>query len=227
MYQALAFVVAITAALVSPLHSKTPVESGFTPLFNGMDLSGWKVVKGKPDVWTVENGCLVVRGKGGGWLMSEKQFADFDLRFEFKLPLMGNSGVALRTPWGGHPAYDGMEIQLLDDRTWKAKSPRLRPVQYCGAIYDVVAPSRDATRPPGQWNQMRIVARGTKVRVELNGTTIIDADLRQYRHRLTEDKERKLRAHPGLLRPAGHLGFQSYNYRVEFRRIRIRDLSKG
>src|SRR5947209_17914656 len=90
---------------------------GFEPLFNGKDLTGWKVNKGgKMDVWGAENGLLFVKGKGGGWLMTEKEYADFELRLEYKLPSKGNSGVALRNPMDGDPAYKGMEIQILDEK---------------------------------------------------------------------------------------------------------------
>jgi hypothetical protein len=185
---------------------------GFVPLFNGKDLTGWKVHAGKMDVWGAENGVLFVNGGGGGWLMTEKEYSDFELKLEFKMPKKGNSGVALRAPLQGDPAYQGMEIQLLDDANWTG----LRPAQHTGSIYDVVPPGKVVTRPHGEWNQMHITAKGRRVAVVLNGTKVVDANLDEYK-----DHAKK---HPGLLRTTGHLGLQSYNFRVEFRNLYVKPL---
>ncbi|HYT91048.1 MAG TPA: DUF1080 domain-containing protein [Gemmataceae bacterium] len=190
----------------------TKPPPGFTPLFNRKDLTGWKAT-GKMEVWGAEDGVLFVKGGGGGWLMTEKEYTDFELRLEFKMPKMGNSGVALRSPLKGDPAYVGMEIQLLDDANWKG----LRAAQHTGSIYDVVPAAKVVTKPHGEWNSMRIVAKGRRVTVELNNTQLVDANLDDYA------KEHAKR-HPGLLRPSGHVGLQSYNLRVEFRNIYIKPL---
>jgi hypothetical protein len=192
------------------------VPEGFTALFNGKDLTGWKVLGGKKEAWGADKDILYVQGGGGGWLMTEKEYADFDLRLEFKMPKKGNSGVALRSPFKGNPAYAGMEIQLLDDAWHKAHLKGLRPTQLTGSIYDVVPPSKDALKPIGQWNKMRIVAKGRHVTVELNGTKIVDANLDDHKDRA--DK------HPGLLREKGHLGLQSHDGRVEFRNLYVKPL---
>ncbi len=186
--------------------------AGFEALFNGKNLTGWKVLGGKMDVWGADNGLLFVEGSGGGWLMTEKEYGDFEVRLEFKVPKKGNSGVALRAPLKGDPAYEGMEIQILDDANYEG----LRPAQHTGSIYDVVPPSKDVTRPFGEWNQYRIVAKGRQVTVELNGTRVVDANLDDHKDRA--DK------HPGLLRDKGHLGLQSHDGRVEFRNLYVKEL---
>ncbi|MCI0464662.1 MAG: DUF1080 domain-containing protein [Gemmataceae bacterium] len=194
-----------------PAGDKLP--PGFEPLFNGKDLTGWKAT-GKMDVWGAEKGILFVQGGGGGWLMTEKEYGDFELRLEYKMPKGGNSGVALRSPLKGDPAYVGMEIQLIDDDNWPGK---LQSWQHTGSIYNVVPAAKTANKPLGQWNQMRILARGRRVIVELNGTTLVSADLDNY---VKEHAKR----HPGILRKSGHIGFQSYNVRVEFRNIYLKPL---
>ena len=205
---------AITPALImcfaTVLAADTP--EGFTPLFNGKDLSGWKAT-GKMDVWGAENGVIFVSGGGGGWLLTEKEYGDYELRLEYKLPKMGNSGVALRTPLQGDPAYVGMEIQLIDDVNWKG----LQTWQQTGSIYNVVPAKTIKNKEIGEWNVMRIVAKGRHIRVENNGAALVDADLADY------EKEHAKR-HPGILREKGHIGFQSYNFRVEFRNINIKEL---
>jgi hypothetical protein len=217
----------LLAALAAPaaLYSddkkddtKTAVPEGFTPLFNGKDLMGWTVLNGKKDLWGVDKdkGILFVNGGGGGWLMTEKEYSDFEIRVDFKIPEKGNSGVALRAPLEGDPAYKGMEIQILDDKWHKANLKGLKPVQLTGSIYGVVPPSKDATKPVGEWNTIHITSKGPKVLVELNGTTIVDANL--------EDHKDQAKEHPGLLRTKGHLGLQSHSERVEFRNVYVKEL---
>ncbi len=191
------------------------VPEGFEALFNGKDLTGWKVNEGgKMEVWGAEDGVLFVNGKGGGWLMTEKEYADFEVRLEYKMPKHGNSGVALRSPMKGDPAYVGMEIQLLDDAGWEG----LRPAQHTGSIYDVVPSSEQPNKPLGEWNKMRITAKGRHITVELNGTKIVDANL--------DDHKEHADKHPGLLRDKGHLGLQSHDGRVEFRNLYVKALSE-
>jgi hypothetical protein len=200
------------------------VPEGFTPLFNGKDLTGWKVMGGKMDVWGADKdkGIMFVDGRGGGWLMTEKEYDNFEVRLEFKMPKMGNSGVALRAPLMGDPAYQGMEIQLLDDANYKG----LRPAQHCGSIYDVVAPSKQVTKPAGEWQKIRIVAKGRQITIELNGIEIVSANLDDYKDRVAANPEKKLPAHPGLARTTGHLGLQSHDGRVEFRNVYVKPLEK-
>src|SRR5206468_627539 len=133
------------------------------------------------EVWGADKdaGVLYVSGGGGGWLLTEKEFGDFELRVEYKLPKMGNSGVALRSPTKGDPAYVGMEIQLIDDINWKG----LQPWQHTGSIYDVVPASKLPGKEPGEWNTMRIVCKGRKVSVEVNGEKVVDADLDEYKEK--------------------------------------------
>src|SRR5262249_6346492 len=99
------------------------IPEGFQALFNGKDLTGWRVNEGgNLKIWGAEKGILYVNGSGGGWLMTEKEYSDFELRLEFKLPEAGNSGVALRCGLKGNPHSEaGMEIQLLDDE-WHKKN---------------------------------------------------------------------------------------------------------
>jgi len=198
------------------------VPEGFKPLFNGKDLSGWKVREaGDPKVWGAEKGLIYVNGKGGDWLMTEKEYSDFELRLEFKLPKAGNSGVALRCGLKGNPHSEaGMEIQLLDDPWYldEKNYKGLKPSQKTGSIYGVVPPSMDALKPIGEWNQMRITANGPRITVVLNGEKIVDADLRDHKDKLKEAK--------GMMNPKGHLGLQSHDGRVEFRRLYVKELTK-
>jgi len=203
-------------------------DAGWRPLFNGRDLTGWRQVGGQRGSWQAEEGVLYCSGGGGGWLGTTEQFSDFELDLEFRLPPNGNSGVFLRTPLEGNPAYVGMEIQVLDD--YGKEYENLQPWQYTGSIYDVEAASpavakKDETwrnRPikkAGEWQKMNILCEDRRVRVTLNGTIVVDANLDDY-----PDKVKK---HPGIKRTEGYIGLQNHGSRLDYRNIRIRELKKA
>lgn len=202
------------AAVARP-DDKPP--EGFTRLFNGNNLDGWKAT-GKADQWAVQDGLIVCKGGGGGWLLTEKDYGDFEFRCEYRWAKEGgNSGIALRTPDKGDPAYVGMEIQLIDDEGWeKVNKSKLADYQHTGSIYDVQPAKPAANKPIGEWNSVRIVCQGRKVIVEQNGKELINANL--------DDYKAKFDRHPGLKQEKGKIGFQSYNVRVEFRNVFIKEL---
>ncbi len=207
----------LAVVTVHGADTKPPLNippKGFTALFDGKSLAGWQVHGGKLESWSVdkEMGTMFVNG-GGGWLMTEKEYGNFELRLEFKVPKGGNSGVALRSPLTGDPAYTGMEIQILDDPSYKG----LKNWQQTGSIYNVVPSSELATKPVGEWNAYRITCKGRQVTVELNGKTIVDANLDDY-------KEKHAEKHPGILREKGHIGLQEHGGKVEFRNLFIKEL---
>jgi hypothetical protein len=197
------------------LAEEKETPTGFTPPFNGKDLKGWKIHEGDLKAWGVKDGLLFVSGGGGGWLFTEKEYTNFELRLEYKVPVNGNSGVALRAPTKGDPAYQGMEIQILDDAGPAYKT--IRPTQFTGSIYGIVPPSKHVTKAAGEWNSMQIIAKGRQVSVTINGTTVVDANL-------DDSKEKHAKDHPGMLRDKGHLGLQSHDGRVEFRRLYVKEL---
>jgi len=187
---------------------------GFTIIFNGKDLEGWKST-GKMEQWAVEEGVITCKGGGGGWLLSEKDYGDFELRCEYRWRKKAtNSGIALRTPDKGDPAYVGMEIQLIDDDGWPGK---LADYQHTGSIYDVQPAKPAANKPIGEWNAVRIVCKGRTVTIEQNGKELVNANLDDYKAKAKEN-------HPGLRRTSGKIGFQSYNQPVEFRNVFIKEL---
>ena len=214
-----AAVVLAGAAFTGAREDAAATEEGFTPLFNGKDLTGWVYASGKPvgKGYQVKDGVLFCTDKDGGNLFTEREYADFAFRFEFKLEDSGNNGVGIRSPMKGDPAYVAMEIQILDDngKQWNNK---LRPAQYHGSIYDVVPAKRGALKPAGEWNSEEIIAKGRQITVKLNGQTIVDANLDDIKD------EAVLKKHPGLKNTSGHIGFLGHGSHVEFRNIRIKEL---
>lgn len=193
-----------------------PRGDGWTNLLaEDNSLEGWEEIGGGDDSrWHVENGQLYTEGEGGGWLSTTKEYDNFELELEFKVPPGGNSGVFIRTPREGNPAYAGSEVQILDDND--AQYAGLQPWQYCGSIYSTAAPDRRRVLLPGEWQKMRILADGPNVEVRLNGFDIVDADLSKHLDKLEE--------HPGLAREGGYIGLQNHGTRLDFRNIRIREI---
>ena len=192
-------------------------DEGYLSLFNGRNLYGWVLRRAHRSGYVVEDGLLVCPAEGGGYLFTEKEYSDFSLRFEFRLSKAANNGVAIRCPLlDKKPAYEGIEIQILDNVGYPRK---LRATQYHGSIYDVVAAKRGALKPVGQWNEQEIRCRGRRITVTVNDNVIVDADLDE----VTTPEIRK--KHPGLQRTSGHIGLLGHGSRVEFRNLRIKELS--
>ena len=207
-------------------------EGGFVRLFNGRDLDGWI---GATNLFYAENGELVFREgeRNFGNLMYHRPFTNFVARFEFKLVPNGNNGFAIRagreTIDGGaliggnsvitDPAYNGMEIQILDD-TGSLKQKN-KAWQYCGSIYGVVAAQKGHLRPVGEWNDYEITAVGENVTVVLNGVTILATSVKDLP---TDGKTPDGKPHPGLHNTRGLVGFLGHTMPVRFRNIEIKEL---
>ena len=192
-------------------------EAGFVSLFNGRDLSGWT---GDVAGYAVEDGSIVCGPKGTN-LFTEREYSNFVLRVRFRLSPGANNGIGIRAPLAGDAAYEGMEVQVLDDGHEKYRG-WLKDWQRHGSVYGIAASSgsTSALRPTGEWNDQEIAVDGRRVKVTLNGTVILDADL----DAATAGGTLSGKAHPGVRRTAGHVGFLGHGDRVEYRDIRIREL---
>lgn len=191
---------------------------GFEVLFDGTSMDKWT---GNTDSYGVsEEGTLAIvptQGSGGN-LYTKEQFGDFVYRFEFRLTPGANNGIGVRTPREGDAAYEGMEIQVLDDGADMYKD--LENHQYHGSVYGIIAAKRGHLKPVGEWNEQEIYMKGNKIRVTLNGTVIVDGDLAEATKNGTLDG----RDHPGLKRTSGHIAFLGHGSEVHFRNIRIKRL---
>lgn len=178
---------------------------GWLALFNGRNLDGWILTGANKDGFAAEDGMIVWKGRGGGVLQTQRRFADFALRFEFRIAEGGNSGVFLRAPRTGRQSKIGMEFQIMGDYGVPAYK------NGTGAIYDVVAPAQNASRPAGEWNEAEVELNGAHLRATLNGVRIHDLDLdanEELRYRLRE----------------GFICLQDHGSQVAFRNIRIKPL---
>ncbi len=207
-------------------------NQGFIPLFSTEGVPTEWMVRRWDDVsnsaeegvvWKHENGILHGSEPRGTWLMSKKEYGDFILEFEWKLGERGNSGTALRAPLHGDPAFDGMELQMVDPRYYG--DAKVTPVELTGSLYKAVA-ARKQMYKPGEWNRYQITCRRNSVKVSLNDELILDVDLDHQtmpakRHDGTD-------APPLKERPRrGHIGFQELSRggaHVQIRNARIKVL---
>lgn len=198
-------------------RGRKKADAGFVALFNGKDLSGWV---GNTTGYKVVDG--VMTWESGGNIYTEKEFSDFHIKLDYKVPVGGNNGLGIRTPLQGDAAYVAMEIQILDDAAEKFKA--IKPYQHCGSIYGTVASEPGHLKPAGEWNHMEVIAQGTKIKVMLNGATVTDADIKPF---IESGKTIDGKAHPGLKNEKGHIGFLGHGDKVSFRNIMIKDLSQS
>jgi 3-keto-disaccharide hydrolase len=205
--------------LVSCGTYKGSGESDFVALFNGENLDGWV---GNKESYKAEDGMITIDPNGGGSggnLLTEKEYSDFVFRFEFQLTPGGNNGLGIHAPLGGDVAYKGKELQILDNTAEKYAD--LQPYQYHGSVYGIIPAKRGYLNPVGEWNQQEVIVQGSKIKIVLNGTTIVDGDFIEASKNGTMDKK----DHPGLQRTSGHIGFLGHGDVVRFKNIRIKDLS--
>jgi len=196
-------------------------KEGYKILFDGTNMHSWT---GNTTDYVIEDGNIAIRpkpGKGsGGNLFTKEEFSDFVYRFEFQLTPGANNGLGIRAPLEGDAAYVGMELQILDNDAPIYKD--LKVYQYHGSVYGTIPAKRGFLKPTGEWNYEEVIAKGSKIKVILNGTLILDGDIEPFKKGGTPDHQE----HPGLSRTSGHIGFLGHGSPVQFRNIRIKDLSK-
>jgi len=187
-------------------------ELGYQPLFDGATLAGWEGA-GQPaeKCWKVDQQLLVCTGEKGPWLRHKEQFADFDLRLEYKFKAGGNSGVYVRVPEDGkhHGPGSGVEIQILDDADPRYKD--IKQYQFTGSVYAIAPAEKHVGKGPDTWNTLEIECRGYTYRITHNGILIVNANAESF----PEIKERLTK---------GYLGLQNHSEEVWFRNIRVRSL---
>jgi hypothetical protein len=192
-------------------------DVGFAPIFNGRDLTGWT---GNTEGYGVEDGAIrTFPDRAGGNLYTENEYDDFVLRFAFRLPPGANNGIAVRAPLTGDAAYEGMEIQVLENS--HPNYAGLKPWQFHGSVYGISPALRGYQALPGEWNHEEIRVKGRTVRVVLNGKVINEVDLDEAMKNGTLSG----REHPGASRLSGHIGFCGHGDVVEFKDLRLRPLS--
>ncbi|MFP6753917.1 MAG: DUF1080 domain-containing protein [Pirellulaceae bacterium] len=204
-------------------------QRGRTSLFDGKTLSGWVTPDGQPASagWEVTDGVLHLVGKGSGMILTDQEYRDFDLRFEWKITEGGNSGIKYRVQrYGG--AILGIEYQLLDDL--KHSDGKIGKGS-TGSLYALYAPVSEEnqlpTRPPGEFNESRIVVRGHRITHWLNGTKLLSVHVgnANWHARVAESKFKDQEGF-GENR-SGLIMLQEHGSEVWFRNITIKQLGRA
>mgnify|MGYP000138515872 CR=1 FL=1 len=198
--------------------SEDEQKAGFKSLFNGQDLD--QFIGNKTD-YLVENNEIFVNPKQGGHgnLYTAEEYSDFVFKFDFKLTPGANNGLGIHAPLNGDAAYAGKELQILDNTAAIYKN--LKPYQYHGSVYGIIAAKRGFLNPVGEWNTQEVIVKGNDIKITLNGHVIVDGNMAEASKNGTADHKE----HPGLKRNKGHIGFLGHGSELWFRNIRIKDLS--
>ena len=175
-------------------------------LFNGKDLTGWRKAN-----YVVEDAMIVCKG---GNLVTEKQYSNYVFEFEFLLPSGANNGLGIHYPGSGDPAYTGMELQILDNS--HKRYAKLKDYQYHGSLYTLHAAKRGHLKPTGEWNLQKVTVDGPLIKVELNGTEILNANL--------DEINKAKPKHKGAKRRSGHICFCGHGAPVKFKNITVLEL---
>jgi hypothetical protein len=201
-------------------------SAGWKLLFDGKTTAGWRGYKeeaiGKG--WTVQDGALVLTAPKAGDLVTTEEFGDFELSFEWKISVEGNSGVIYRVGLGDGATYrTGPEYQVLDNQ--KAEDNK-KPNHLAACLYDIgPAPAKDFTKPVGEWNSGKIVVRGWHIQHWLNGEKVADLDLTSDEGKaalkVSKFNGKGWEKFASLLR--GRIALQEHGHVVSFRSIKIRE----
>ena len=231
----LALAVALTLAACAPgapadqadgAPAAADADTGWQTLFDGSNLDAWRAYQGDsvPSAWRIEDGALAfVPGSGGGGdIVTREQFDDFELELEWRISPGGNSGVFYRaTEEEDYAFMTGAEMQVLDNA---GHSDGQSPLTSAGSNFGLYPAVQDATRPVGEWNRARVVARGPHVEHWLNGVKVAEYEQggEDWRARVAGSKFAAWPKYGQSMR--GHIGLQDHGNPVWFRAIRIRPL---
>ncbi|WP_396627405.1 DUF1080 domain-containing protein [Luteitalea sp.] len=218
----LAFVA--TLAMGASAIAQPAATSGWTPLFDGKSLAGWRSFKSEapPSGWTVKDGVLARTDKGGD-LMTVGEYGSFELELDYRIAVGGNSGIMYRVVTQGNaPYWSGPEYQILDNE--RHPDAKNGPDRLSGSNYDLIPPSAAVSKPAGEWNTAKIVVKGNHVEHWLNGTKVVEYEFGSPEW-TTMVAESKFKVWPLYGKAArGHIVLQDHGDLVEFRNIRIKDL---
>jgi hypothetical protein len=191
-------------------------QEGFKSIWNGKDLSGWN---GAVADYEVVDGSIRCKKGKGGCLFTQAEYADFAFRAEVQVPSAGNNGFAIRYPGSGDAAYVAMtELQVLAEDYEAKTGSKLDPRQAYGGAYGMAPAHQGYQRPNGEWNFQETYVQGSRIRTELNGFVILDADLSTITNYMANSP------HPGKTRTKGHFGFAGHNDPVAFRNLSVKPL---
>ena len=192
-------------------------NSEWSSIFDGQSLDGWSTT-GNPEGWTVEDECIVCTVQGGKYLYTQDQYENFVLSVDFKIAEKTNSGIFFRWSDLDDPVHTGIEIQIFD-----SYGQEVADTHTCGAIYDMVAPSSNPSKPAGEWNNILITSVPNHISVEKNGVRIAEMDVEQWEEagKNADGSKNKFKYAWKDMTQKGHIGLQDHGGQVWFRNLKI------
>ncbi|MGB6153172.1 MAG: DUF1080 domain-containing protein [Pricia sp.] len=224
----------MTAERIEEAEAEKPPQE-WTVLFDGTSFEGWKEFQGEgvSDNWKIEEGAMVFyppenRPEGELYdLVTEKEFTNFKLSLDWKISEGGNSGVMWGVQEEGDfqkPYHTGPEIQVLDNE--KHPDAKAGNTHQAGALYDMVAPTKDVTKPVGEWNTMIITVDNDEKRgsVELNGENIVNFPVGNeiWSTMVSKSKFADWDGFGKFIQ--GKIALQDHGDKVSYRNIKIKEL---
>ena len=199
----------LAAAAAAPAFSNLQTDFGFTSLFDGKSLDGWKIARGPESAFYVDDGCIVgsPSAEFPAWLRTERQYENFDFRCEFFVRGWTSGGIYIHAPEHGRTMWVGKQVKIFHQQD---DTPMTNSM---GSIFPVIAPRQVEVRSQGEWNQMRILADWPSLRVWVNETIVQDLNMEthpQLKYRLR----------------SGFIGLSTLNYPLRFRNLRIQELPR-
>ena len=218
---------------VAQINTLTPEEKtqGWILLFNGENLDGWTSVgKDAPPTlgWEIKDGILTVKpegGKRGGDIITKEQYDDFELLVDFRITEGANSGIKYFFVQYEKGGWLGLEYQILDDDKHPDAKMGRDGNRWQAGLYDMLPPGKKKENPPGEWNQARIVAKGSEVTHYLNGEEVLSFDRKSETYKKAWELSKYNESVPMFGDVTkGHILLQDHEDLVSFRNVKVRVL---
>ncbi len=221
-----------TAQVADNALSPDESSDGWVLLFDGETLDGWRGYNGidMAEAWIVQDGTMHLKERPKGSphanVITEKQYDDFDLRFDFKITDGTNSGVMFNVGEGPKQPYlTGPEYQVLDNLGFRTnKGEPVTPEQFTASNYAIEPAFVEVMKPVGEWNEGRIVVKGNAVEYYLNGEKTMEYVMHspKWKKQIAASKFSKWKDFCTL--DKGHIGLQDHGHPVWFRNLKIKEL---
>lgn len=198
-------------------------KAGWKLLFNGTDLTGWRAYNKKAAPgpgWKVVDGTLTKPAKApGGNIITDEQFTDYELAWEWKISEKGNNGLKYLVT-EKRPGAPGPEYQMLDDNGHP--DAKVGPKRQTASLYDIIPPSAEKKlKAPGEWNESRIIVQGNHVEHWLNGEKVLSYELGSPELKAAISNSKFKTAEGFGEKISGHIMITDHADEVSFRNIKI------
>ena len=197
---------------------------GWKLLFDGKSMDQWKNFKKDniSDKWVVKDGMMTLTGRGGGDIMTKKEYKNFDFKLEWKISENGNSGIFILADEKGKRIYShAPEIQILDNERHKDNK---KANHRSGSLYDMITAPAESHKKAGEWNQVRILLKDKHLKVWQNGVITADIVIGSDKWNELVGKS-KFKSWKGFgANEMGALGLQDHGDVVSFKNLKIKVL---